>query len=342
VRVRNAGGLVRVEVEDRGPGIADEFRARIFQKFSQADSSDDREKGGTGLGLSIAKAIVERLDGNIGFTSEPGMGSIFYFELAEWREPDAPDAAAAAACPVRRPRVMVVEDDRDIARLVAIMLERAGFEVDVAHDAARVRRRLVEASYDAMTVDLKLGDEDGIALIRELRHDALTRALPIVVVSASADEGRIQLNSQTLTVSDWLQKPIDENRLVQSLRAAVYGQDHGRPCILHVEDDPDVQRIAEAIARDFASFEFAATLAEAREQLAQRRFDLVLLDVGLPDGSGLDLVADLDRLQPRPPLVIFSADDVCAPDAVNAEAVLLKALTTNEQLLEAMQQALRR
>ncbi len=76
---------VRVSVRDHGPGIPFEFRSRIFQKFSQADASDTRQKGGTGLGLSISKAIIERLGGEIGFDTEPGEMSLFYFELPEMR-----------------------------------------------------------------------------------------------------------------------------------------------------------------------------------------------------------------------------------------------------------------
>jgi signal transduction histidine kinase len=75
------GSVVRVTVTDRGPGIPTEFRARIFQRFAQADASTTREKGGTGLGLSISKAIVERMGGQIGFETEVGVGTTFYVEL---------------------------------------------------------------------------------------------------------------------------------------------------------------------------------------------------------------------------------------------------------------------
>ncbi len=75
------GAWVRIWVRDQGPGIAPEFHARIFQKFSQADSSDTRQKGGTGLGLAISKELIEHMHGRIGFDSEPGHGACFWCEL---------------------------------------------------------------------------------------------------------------------------------------------------------------------------------------------------------------------------------------------------------------------
>lgn len=81
VAAHQLAGRVRVEVKDRGPGISAQFRSRIFQKFSQADSSDARQKGGTGLGLAISMEIIERMNGVIGFESEERRGSCFYFEL---------------------------------------------------------------------------------------------------------------------------------------------------------------------------------------------------------------------------------------------------------------------
>jgi PAS domain S-box-containing protein len=92
VRVARDQGVVRVAITDRGPGIPDEFKDRVFQKFAQADTSDSRAKSGTGLGLSIAKAIVEKFGGDIGFESAHGKGTTFYVDLPEWKGPFLHDA----------------------------------------------------------------------------------------------------------------------------------------------------------------------------------------------------------------------------------------------------------
>ena len=350
VHVLRAGSVVRVEVRDQGPGIPDEFRKRIFQKFSQADSSDTRQNAGTGLGLNISRAIIERLDGSIGFESKVGAGSTFYFELPEWTEaesvepaelsPQASAGAAPASLPAR-PQVLVCEDDRDIARLISMMLNKGGFEVDVAYSAAMALDRLHSAGpYAAMTVDLKLPDQDGLSLIRTLRSRSPTQDLPIVVLSASAGTRQIECNNQPLNVSDWLDKPIDENQLVLALRRAINRMAEGKPRILHIEDDLDVQRITAAIAQDFAIFEFAASLDEARTRLRERSFELVLLDLTLQGGSGWDLLADIKALPHPPPVVVFTAAEVSRAEGARVAAVLVKAQTSNAELLQTLQRVL--
>jgi PAS domain S-box-containing protein len=335
---------VRVEVADSGPGIPEEFRKRIFQKFSQADTSDTRQKGGTGLGLNISRAIVERMNGSVGFTSQTGVGTVFYFELPEAfalpvEETRIDESKTRAGAPPR-PLILVCEDDPDIAHLIKLMLDKGGFESDMVYRAAQAMEQVVKRPYAAMTVDLGLPDLDGISLIRALRLEERTRELPIVVVSANAEAGELEFNNQPLAVSTWLEKPIDENKLILSLQRAIANMAEGRPRILHVEDDLDIQRIAAAIAQDFATFEFAGSLQEAREQLGKHHYDLVLLDLTLKDGSGWELLDTIEALNPAPPVVVFSASDAVALDSERVEAVLVKAHTSNDQLLRTLQRVL--
>ncbi len=212
-------GRVRVEVSDSGPGIPEEFRQRIFQKFSQADSSDTRQKGGTGLGLAISKAIVERMEGSLGFTSRVDVGTTFFFELPEWRE--APPVTAPMSLDgLNRPRILVCEDDPDLAQLIGMMLDKAGFDADIAHTVAQARDHLRMESYAAMTVAIQLPYENGLELIRSLRQDRRTADLPVLVLSVTAAEARLYAGS-TVAVSDWLEKPINEQRFLNCLRQAV-------------------------------------------------------------------------------------------------------------------------
>ncbi|MGH8805579.1 MAG: PAS domain-containing sensor histidine kinase, partial [Polaromonas sp.] len=113
LRLTREGDMIRFAVTDRGPGIPEAFRDKVFEKFSQADSSDSRQKGGTGLGLSISKAIVEAMHGRIGFVSQFGAGSTFHVDLPESMDA-APAAAVAPPAGLQRPEVLVCEDDRDI------------------------------------------------------------------------------------------------------------------------------------------------------------------------------------------------------------------------------------
>ncbi|MDP3413691.1 MAG: ATP-binding protein, partial [Polaromonas sp.] len=316
VHVAKAGLGVRVEVRDHGPGIPEEFRARIFQKFSQADSSDTRQKSGTGLGLNISRALVERMGGSIGFESRLGEGTTFFFELPLWR-----GAAEVLPAPPR-PRILVCEADLDVARLIAIMLDKAGYDSDLAHSEEQASSLLAAGRYDAVTLDLRMPDQGGGTFLNGLRQNEATRALPVIVISTMAGDGKLRLDHTPSSVSDWLSKPIDEEQLVAAMQRAVADLHGRKPRILHVEDDIDIQHIAASLAADFATFEFAGNLDQARAALRAHPFDLVLLDLTLGRESGWDLVELIDSLRPRPSLVVFSASEVLPDARTRPDAVL--------------------
>lgn len=327
---------VRVEIRDRGPGIPENFRRRIFQKFAQADSSDTREKGGTGLGLSISKTIVEQLGGRIGFDTELGVGTTFWFELpiVVAEAPAAAPLTAEPAAEDERPRVLICEDDPDIANLIGLMLEKRGIASDVALNADEARQMLADGHYRAMTLDLMLPDTDGLSFLRSLRADPSGRELPVVVVSAKAGEGRRAGEKDGLDVSDWLQKPIDENRLLDAVGDAMADHDGGPIKVLHVEDDEDVVELVRMVLGQQAEVTAVGSVEAARAAIEAERFDIVVLDVGLTDGSGLFLLPQLRKLDPSPPVIIFSAYNVPREVSELVAAQVTKSQATIDQLVE--------
>ncbi|HEX4196461.1 MAG TPA: CHASE3 domain-containing protein [Caulobacteraceae bacterium] len=326
------GRVARLSVTDHGPGIPDEFRARIFTKFAQADSSDTRQKGGTGLGLVIAKEIVDRHGGRLWFESEPGQGAQFHVDL-----PLVDDAVAPEA---NGPRLLVCEDDADVAEVLRQTLVRDGFSVDVVGSVADALAALsVSNPYRALVLDLVLPDGDGVALIQALRVMPGARDLPIVVVSAEAERGRDALAGVALNVVDWMEKPVDLVRLRRAVIAALARSSAERPLILHVDDDPDILHVTAAALTPCGEIASAESLAAARAFLAERTPDLVILDLTLGDGSGLELLAELNDRQGQPiPVLVFSAQDT---DQLILKRVAL-AMTKSKTSLTSLADAVRR
>ncbi len=201
---------VRISVTDQGPGIAAEFRARVFEKFAQADASDSRQKGGTGLGLAITKEFIERMGGKVGFDTAEGQGTTFWCEL--------PILETCASTPEPgRGHLLVVEDEPDTGRLLYLMLHDAGYSVERVQSLHAAREKLADHRYDAITLDLHLPDGSGAQLIEEIRRNPLTRHLPIVVISAASHFDEKTRDPRVV----WLHKPISTAQLLVALGKAL-------------------------------------------------------------------------------------------------------------------------
>ena len=317
-----AGRSVRISVTDRGPGIPVAFRARIFQKFAQADSSDTRQRGGTGLGLVISREIAERHGGRLWFESRPGEGATFHLDL-----PLSTASAGEADRNAIGPRLLIVEDDADAAEVMRSILAEDGFKADVAATAREALAAVGSRAYSAALIDLQLPDGDGLALIRALRGRPDTHDLPVMVVSADVSRG--QARACSLEVLDWLEKPLDADRLRTALEAALARCASRRPLVLQVDDEADIRRLTASALSGTAEFLSAGSLAEARARLSARRPAVVLLDLGLPDGSGLELLSELQAADGVSiPVIIYSAREPELLNAPGVEAVLLKSRTS--------------
>lgn len=219
-------GSVRVTVTDKGPGVPDSFRVRLFQKFSQADASDTRQKGGTGLGLAICKEIIERMGGKVGVESTSGKGASFYFDL--------PCEDATQKIPSTRvepkknkPHLLIIEDDAETAEVLATALLAQEYGVDCATTGQSALEHLQLREYDLITLDLHLPDMNGIAIVEHIRQQESwqhkgDKKVPIIIITGAIDEGKKCLS--TLVSREgvfWLQKPLVNGQLEHVIAQAL-------------------------------------------------------------------------------------------------------------------------
>ncbi len=232
------GGLVRVEVEqgpDEGDDVALTFRVvddgigiepaeldRLFEAFTQADSSVSRHYGGTGLGLTISKLLVEGMGGQLSARSTPGEGSSFEFtlgfELAE-EHPSPPLPAADAALPATGPmRVLVAEDNLVNQRVARGMLEILGHKVQVVSNGMEAVAAARGGGIDLILMDVNMPVLDGLEATRRIREAAgPEHKLPIVALTANAIEGDQQVCLDA-GMDHYLPKPFAKEQLAGAIQ----------------------------------------------------------------------------------------------------------------------------
>ena len=309
-----ASGQVRFAVSDTGVGMSDEQLGRLFQRFTQADSSTTRRFGGTGLGLSLTRAFADMLGGEVSVESALGRGTTFtvalpdrYAAPTEEQSENAPsdDEDEGSA----RDLVLVIDDDADQRALMTRFLHREGFRARTAGDGEAGLDLARTLKPRAILLDVMMPGIDGWSVLSALKADPDLRDIPVVMVTFIDQRGM----AQALGAADYVLKPVRWERfkaVVDRFRVPEGG-------VLVVDDDPDTRgRIRTMLERDGWAVTEAGDGREGLECFATARPGVVLLDLTMPvmDGFGF-----LKALRARPdgaevPVVVLTAMDLSRED----------------------------
>ncbi len=311
---------VALAVADTGIGMTPAQTARLFEDFTQADSSTTRKYGGTGLGLAISRRFCRMMGGDITVESTLGAGSRFTMRLpAKVEGADTATAPGAAPVgdrrPVRRPSatrtVLVIDDDATVRDLMERFLTKEGFSVVLAEGAVEGLRRARDVHPAAITLDVLMADLDGWTVLAALKGDPELADIPVILVTIVDEKNK----GYALGAADYLIKPIDRDRLARVLRKLC--GDRASRDVLVIEDDNTTREVLRsALARDGWSVAQAENGRVGLTRLAEKTPDVILLDLMMPEMDGFEFIAELRRTPKwrHIPVLVVTARDLSEED----------------------------
>ncbi len=364
---------IAFSVEDSGIGIPVDKRTAIFEAFHQADGTTSRKYGGTGLGLSISRELAKLLGGEIGLLSEEGKGSVFTLYLPEFPSPAAEQTAFAgvavsqtvtiqaapardagsdeplASSPVEASAkdagpaaadgksLLIIEDDAAFAQVLADMAGERGFECILASTGEKGLELAADRRPSAIILDIGLPGIDGWEVMKALKADPATRHIPVHFMSA-ADRS---LDAFKLGAIGYLTKPVSAASIEESFSRIERIISSTLKKILVVEDDP-VQRksIVELIGSGDSAITEAGSGAEALGLLREQTYDCIVLDLGLKDMSGFEVLSEIRRVEKaaRTPIIVYTGRDLSPSEQRElerlSESIIIKGARSPERLLD--------
>lgn len=339
--VERRNDMIRFSVSDRGPGIPESEQHKLWGKFTQLDSSDTRQKGGTGLGLAITKGLAEQHGGTVGFASAVGQGSTFWAELP--CSARSPRATSQDLRSFALAKVLMVEDDEQLTKIVRSVLKKEGFDIEIARTLEEADELLQEFTPKAMILDIKLPDGNGLQWLKNKQTGTKPFRVPTIVLSG------VEKNAElfgTAIILDWLVKPVEDKQLERAVRFAVRNKGYEKAKILIVEDDDSTRELIRHHVSRFPVNVIEASEGGTALKLANTESpDLIILDIGIPAPNGFDIVESLRKSDSREtPLIVYTSRDL-TKDEMNTLTLgltkhLIKSKTSEQELIDSVKQLL--
>jgi adenylate cyclase len=343
-KVADGRNWIEFAVADTGIGMTPEQQGKLFEEFTQADSSTARQYGGTGLGLAITRKLARMMGGDVTVTSELGKGSVFTVRLpASTDSPAKSSVGSNVGRPPSADCVLVIDDDATARELISDHLKAEGFTVVTAAGGVEGLKLAKALRPTAITLDVMMPDLDGWSVLTALRQDAELADIPVIMVTI-VDEHRRGI---ALGAAGYLTKPIDRerlHRLVGRFRAST-----PPTRVLLVEDDPvQRERMLGWLEGQQWAVQEAGNGREALARLREEKPDVILLDLMMPEMDGFAVVAALQKeagWRDIPVIVITSLDlDAKDRERLNAgvQFVLVKETFRPDDLVERIRRLVQR
>jgi CheY-like chemotaxis protein/signal transduction histidine kinase/CHASE3 domain sensor protein len=345
---------ISFSIKDTGIGIPAEKQKIIFEAFQQADGSTSRKYGGTGLGLSISRELAALLGGHISLISEPGEGSEFILTLpleasnaveetvptVETFTPTANflNAVAKKPEPGREPTVVIVEDDKNFANILQDYARDHGYTATMVHEGTNAFDIIKEKQPDAVILDIMLPGKDGWQILKELKNDEATIGIPVHLMSAGeAAANRVRKEGAI----SFLKKPVNTETLDKLFTDIMVNSGTRFKQILLVEDHKaQSQALKDLMQSQGITVDQAYDGESAFRMLHENEYQCVILDLNLPDISGLDLldkIKEVDKFAALP--VIINTAMELDKTSVNrlmqyANAMVVKTNKSSDRLID--------
>ncbi len=316
---------VRFEIRDTGIGISQTAQARLFQSFSQADSSTTRRFGGTGLGLAICKRLVELMGGEIGVNSSAGAGSIFWFTIP-FKTTTETISIPATVEYLRNRRILAVDDNGTNRSILKQQLGKIGIIVTCAASGREALEELRLATqqgrpFELAILDLHMPVMNGLMLAKEIRLEEGVRSIPLMMLTSDRDRDEAA-TARELGVKLFLVKPVRQANLIRAVGEMFGGVNLERQAsapadncklsakVLVVEDNATNQRVIVLRLEKFGcSVEVAHNGYEAVEAARTTFFDAILMDCQMPGMDGFEATAQIrSDVSRRIPIIALTAN----------------------------------